>query len=100
MLAAGAKACACAARRAAASPVCDISGELPIAELTHQAGVWHTGHAGDAYGAMLSLTILPALLQSIIEGKIDTTFLISHRMGLEDAPKGYKMFHDNQNEVS
>ena len=28
------------------------------------------------------------------------TFLISHRMALEDAPKGYKMFHDNQNEVT
>ena len=32
--------------------------------------------------------------------KIDTTFLISHRMALEDAPKGYKMFHDNQNETT
>jgi threonine dehydrogenase-like Zn-dependent dehydrogenase len=43
---------------------------------------------------------MPALLQSIIEGKIDTTFLISHRMSLEDAPKGYKMFHDQQNDVT
>ena len=40
---------------------------------------------------------LPGLLAAIIEGKIDTTFLISHRMALEDAPKGYKMFHDEQN---
>lgn len=43
---------------------------------------------------------LPALLAAIIDGKIDTTFLISHRMSLEDAPKGYKMFHDNQNETT
>ena len=43
---------------------------------------------------------MPALLNAIMEGKIDTTFLISHRMALEDAPKGYKMFHDNQNEVT
>ncbi|CAN5537232.1 zinc-dependent alcohol dehydrogenase [soil metagenome] len=43
---------------------------------------------------------MPALLAAIMEGKIDTTFLISHRMALEDAPKGYKMFHDNQNEVT
>ncbi|MGI4880278.1 MAG: zinc-dependent alcohol dehydrogenase [Janthinobacterium lividum] len=43
---------------------------------------------------------LPALLTAILEEKIDTTFLISHRMPLEDAPKGYKMFHDNQNEVT
>ena len=40
---------------------------------------------------------LPGLLAAIMEGKIDTTFLISHRMALEDAPKGYKMFHDEQN---
>jgi len=43
---------------------------------------------------------MPGLLNAIVEGKIDTTFLISHRMSLEDAPKGYKMFHDNQNEVT
>ena len=40
---------------------------------------------------------LPGLLAAILEDKIDTTFLISHRMSLEDAPKGYKMFHDDQN---
>jgi threonine dehydrogenase-like Zn-dependent dehydrogenase len=39
---------------------------------------------------------LPALLAAIMEGKIDTTFMISHRMALEDAPKGYKLFHDEQ----
>ena len=43
---------------------------------------------------------MPALLNAIMEEKIDTTFLISHRLGLEDAPKGYKMFHDNQDEVT
>ena len=43
---------------------------------------------------------MPALLNAIMEGKIDTTFLISHRMDLEEAPKGYKMFHDQQNEVT
>ncbi|TPG52967.1 zinc-dependent alcohol dehydrogenase [Sphingomonas glacialis] len=43
---------------------------------------------------------LPGLLAAILEEKVDTTFLISHRLGLEDAPKGYKMFHDNQNEVT
>jgi threonine dehydrogenase-like Zn-dependent dehydrogenase len=43
---------------------------------------------------------LPGLLNAIMEGKIDTTFLISHRLPLEQAPQGYKMFHDNQNEVT
>jgi threonine dehydrogenase-like Zn-dependent dehydrogenase len=38
------------------------------------------------------------LLQMIEEGKIDTTFLISHRLPLEEAPTGYKNFRDNQNE--
>ena len=36
------------------------------------------------------------LLAGIMEGKLDTTFLISHRLPLEDAPRGYRMFHDEQ----
>ncbi len=36
------------------------------------------------------------LYTAIAEGKIDTTFLISHRMPLEDGPKGYQKFHDDQ----
>jgi threonine dehydrogenase-like Zn-dependent dehydrogenase len=40
---------------------------------------------------------LPGLLNAILEDKIDTEFLISHRMPLEDAATGYKMFHDQQN---
>jgi threonine dehydrogenase-like Zn-dependent dehydrogenase len=43
---------------------------------------------------------LPQLLEMIGEGKIDTTFLISHRLPLEDAPKGYKMFKEQQNETT
>ncbi len=43
---------------------------------------------------------MPALLNAIMEGKIDTEFLISHRMPLMDAPKGYKMFKDQQNETT
>ncbi len=43
---------------------------------------------------------LPGLLNAILEEKIDTTFLISHRMGLEDAPHGYDIFKNNQDEVT
>ncbi|WP_336868286.1 zinc-dependent alcohol dehydrogenase [Sphingomonas sanguinis] len=43
---------------------------------------------------------LPGLIDAIMEGKIDTTFLISHRMPLDQAPEGYRMFHDQQNEVT
>ena len=40
------------------------------------------------------------LLEMIGEGKLDTTFVISHRLPLEEAPKGYKMFKEQQNEVT
>ena len=43
---------------------------------------------------------LPGLLNAILEDKIDTEFLISHRLPLEEAPHGYKMFHDHQNEYT
>lgn len=38
------------------------------------------------------------LLNRIMEGQIDTTFLISHRLSLEEAAEGYRNFRDNQNE--
>jgi len=41
---------------------------------------------------------LPALLQLILDGRIDTTDLISHRLPLEQAAEGYKNFKENQNE--
>jgi threonine dehydrogenase-like Zn-dependent dehydrogenase len=35
---------------------------------------------------------LPKLLNHIEEGDIDTTFLITHRLRLDEAPLGYEMF--------
>src|SRR4051812_6268308 len=43
---------------------------------------------------------LPQLLEMIGEDKIDTTYIISHRLPLEDAPKGYKMFKEDQDSVT
>jgi threonine dehydrogenase-like Zn-dependent dehydrogenase len=43
---------------------------------------------------------MPKLLEMILQGKLDTTFLISHRMSLEEGPAGYKMFSDQKNEVT
>jgi threonine dehydrogenase-like Zn-dependent dehydrogenase len=43
---------------------------------------------------------MPKLLKLIMEGKLNTTFLISHRLPLEQAPEGYKMFKEKQNEVT
>jgi uncharacterized membrane protein len=40
----------------------DISSEIHIAQQTLRTGVWHTAHSNDPYGAMLSLTVLPATL--------------------------------------
>lgn len=37
------------------------------------------------------------LLEMIQEGKLDTTFMISHRASLEDAPEMYRHWHDDQN---
>jgi threonine dehydrogenase-like Zn-dependent dehydrogenase len=42
----------------------------------------------------------PHLLELILDGKLDTTFLISHRLDLEDAPAGYKNFKEKQNEYT
>jgi threonine dehydrogenase-like Zn-dependent dehydrogenase len=39
---------------------------------------------------------LKPLLALIEEGKIDTTFLISHHASLEQAPEMYKHWHDDQ----
>lgn len=43
---------------------------------------------------------MPQLLEMIVEGRLDTTFLISHRMSLEEGPTGYKIFKERQNEVT
>ena len=40
---------------------------------------------------------LEDLLHRIQEGELDTTFLISHRLPLEDAARGYENFRYNQN---
>ena len=40
---------------------------------------------------------LGELLHRIGEGEIDTTFMISHRLPLEDAVRGYQNFRYNQN---
>jgi uncharacterized membrane protein len=43
----------------------DISDEYYVFHQTVTAGVWHVAHPGDAYGAMLSITVLPTLLHEV-----------------------------------
>jgi threonine dehydrogenase-like Zn-dependent dehydrogenase len=41
---------------------------------------------------------LQPLLESIREGKIDPSFVITHRLPLQDAPRGYEIFKHKQEE--
>ena len=43
----------------------DISTELYVAQHTQAAGIWHTLHDHDPYGAMLSVTVLPSTLAAL-----------------------------------
>lgn len=43
---------------------------------------------------------MPKLLNMILENRIDTTFLISHRMSLADGPDGYKGFKEKQDDFT
>ncbi len=40
------------------------------------------------------------LMKLIQEGKLDTTFMISHRMPLREAAEGYRMFAEEQNDTT
>jgi threonine dehydrogenase-like Zn-dependent dehydrogenase len=40
------------------------------------------------------------LLERIENGEIDPTFVISHRLSLEDAPAGYDMFLHKEDECT
>lgn len=63
-------------------------GALMEKGLTLKTGQTHVQH------------YLPGLLTAVLEGKIDTTFPISHRLPLEQAAEGYRLFHDEQNIVT
>ena len=43
----------------------DISSEYHVVSTTYGAGAWHASHPHDAYGAMLSLTVLPSVLHAM-----------------------------------
>ncbi len=43
---------------------------------------------------------IPKLMTMVQEGKIDPSFVISHRLPLDQAAEGYKLFHDHQDECT
>ncbi len=61
---------------------------------------------GAAFGKGLTLRMgqthvhryMRPLLEHIEAGRIDPTYIITHRLNLQDAPEGYKMFRDKENE--
>ncbi len=63
---------------------------------------------GAAFGKGLTMKMgqthmhkyLKPLLQSVEEGKIDPSFLISHRIGIQDVPDMYKIWRDKKDNVT
>jgi threonine dehydrogenase-like Zn-dependent dehydrogenase len=61
---------------------------------------------GAAFGKGLTLKMgqthvqkyMKPLLDLVLAGKIDPSFVITHRLTLDEAPRGYKMFSDEKNE--
>lgn len=61
---------------------------------------------GAAFGKGLTLRMgqthvqnyLEPLLARIQQGDIDPSFLITHRMSLQEAPEAYQMFRDHHDE--
>jgi threonine dehydrogenase-like Zn-dependent dehydrogenase len=61
---------------------------------------------GAAFGKALTLKMgqthvhkyLRPLLERIERGEIDPSFVITHRLSLEDGPHAYKIFHDKQDQ--
>ncbi len=39
---------------------------------------------------------MPLLLEKIVSGEIDPSFVISHRLSLDEAPHGYEIFRDKK----
>jgi threonine dehydrogenase-like Zn-dependent dehydrogenase len=39
---------------------------------------------------------LPDLLERVLAGQVDMTSIISHHLGLEDAPHGYEIFSEKR----
>jgi threonine dehydrogenase-like Zn-dependent dehydrogenase len=71
-------------------------------------GVLDKVNFGAAFGKGIHMSMgqthmhkyLKPLLKSIEDGKIDPTFMISHRAGIEEVPAMYKMWRDKQEQVT
>ena len=67
-----------------------MADKFPIGAFMEKGLTMKTGQTHvQKYGA--------SLLEMIADGRLDTTFLISHHASLEDGPEMYKHWHDEQN---
>ena len=39
---------------------------------------------------------MPRMLEHVQQGELDPSFLVTHRLSLEDAPRGYEMFKNKE----
>jgi hypothetical protein len=85
---------------------CGIPGHVRQAGVLNDASVRRArsglrGRPGElqiqrAAGPRNQLYVLKPLLERVERGEIDPSFVITHRMPLEDAPKRYRMFRNKQ----
>ena len=83
---------------------CRKGGHVSLAGV--YGGIADKVPVGAAFGKGLTLKMgqthvhkyLKPLLGQIEAGKIDATFVITHRMNLSDAPAGYRTFKENRND--
>ena len=63
--------------------------KFPIGALMNKA---LTLHSGQMHGQRYA----PRLFEYIQQGRLDPSYLLTHRMALEDGPRGYAMFRDKE----
>jgi threonine dehydrogenase-like Zn-dependent dehydrogenase len=68
-----------------------VLDKFPMGALTNKGLTLRTGQQhGQKY--------IPRLLKLIEEGKLDPSFMVTHRMSLDDAPRGYEIFRNKEDE--
>jgi threonine dehydrogenase-like Zn-dependent dehydrogenase len=62
------------------------------------AGFIHAFMFGDAFDKGLTFKILPELLEHIEAGRLEPELIVTHRLALEEAALGYKLFDQKQDD--
>ena len=69
----------------------DLLDKLPLGAAFHKGLTLRMGQTH-------MMRYMAPLLDRITRGEIDPSFVITHRLRLEDAPGAYRMFRDKRNE--